>query len=508
MWESRKSSPSSLACAVALAAAVLIPGTATAGKRGKDPATPRAVESSVVKLYVYTSPPDPVSPWQRGATQVINGSGVIIDGHRILTSAHVVEDYSSIEVKRAGQAQRYPAEVLFFGHQCDLALLSVPDDRFFEGAKALEIGDLPKIQSAIDVYGFPIGGETVSVTSGVVSRIEVDTYLHSVEELLIAQIDASINDGNSGGPAIRDGKVVGIAAQSLEDAENVGYVVPAPVISHFLDDVADGRHDGFPELRVEWQVLESGSHRASLGMKEGETGVLATRLDHGSTASGVVEPGDVLLTIDAMPVANDGTILWPGVGRVGLAEGVRSKQVGDTVTLGLLRNGRRFSREATLRYTPKLVPGRRSHDLPSYLIFGGLVFRPVTVNYLTLFESAPYDLANHAVYQNVVTPERRQLLVISHVLPAPVNRGYQEMEDYILETVNGIVPRDMAHLARIIDEAQGPWLEIVTEDRSFLTLNLEKARATHQEILAGFGIDQDRSPELVQGLGAEVAEAR
>jgi S1-C subfamily serine protease len=508
MWEPRASSLSASICVVALAIAVLIPGTTAAKVRGGDATTARSIESSVVKLYVYTSPPDPVSPWQKSATQVVHGSGVIIDGDRILTSAHLVEDYSSIEVKRAGKAKRFPAEVTYFGHQCDLALLSVPDERFFKGATALEIGNLPRIQSAIDVYGFPIGGDTVSVSSGIVSRIEVDTYMHSVEELLLVQIDASINSGNSGGPAINDGQVVGIAAQSLEDAENVGYVVPAPVITHFLEDVADGRHDGFPELRVEWQVLESDAHRASLGMKDGETGVLATRLDHGGSASRVVETGDVLLTIDGMEVANNGTVLWPGIGRLELSERVRSKHVGDTVKLGLLRDGRRFTKQATLRYTPNLVPGRRSHTLPSYLVFGGLVFRPLTINYLALFKNTPFDLANHALFQNVVTPERRQVVVISHVLPAPVNRGYQEMEDYIVETINGIVPRDMEHLAKIIDEASGPWLEIVTEERSFLTLSLDEARAAHRDILAGFGIDRDRSPELDQVGGAEVAEAR
>jgi hypothetical protein len=108
----------------------------------------------------------------------------------------------------------------------------------------------------------------------------------------------------------------------------------------------------------------------------------------------------------------------------------------------------------------------------------------------------------------VVTPERRQVVVISHVLPTPVNRGYQEMEDYIVETINGIMPRDLEHLAKIIDDARGPWLEIVTEEKSFLTLSLDEARATHRDVLAGFGIDRDRSPELGRVGGAEVAEAR
>ena len=64
---------------------------------------------------------------------------------------------------------------------------------------------------------FPIGGESISVTSGVVSRIEVTSYVHGAAELLGVQIDAAINSGNSGGPAFNNrGQCVGIAFQSLK----------------------------------------------------------------------------------------------------------------------------------------------------------------------------------------------------------------------------------------------------------------------------------------------------
>ena len=62
------------------------------------------------------------------------------------------------------------------------------------------------------------------------------------------QIDAAINSGNSGGPAFNDkGNCVGIAFQSLkhEDAENIGYVIPTPVIMHFIQDYQkNGRYTG------------------------------------------------------------------------------------------------------------------------------------------------------------------------------------------------------------------------------------------------------------------------
>lgn len=72
---------------------------------------------------------------------------------------------------------------------------------------------------------YPVGGECVSITAGVVSRVEMTVYAQAEEELLSIQIDAAINPGNSGGPVVNDdGEVVGVAFQSLgdSDVENIG----------------------------------------------------------------------------------------------------------------------------------------------------------------------------------------------------------------------------------------------------------------------------------------------
>ena len=112
-----------------------------------------------------------------------------------------------------GDTKRYEAKILSICHDCDLALITVKDKDFFKDTNSLEIGELPKLEQKVDVYGFPEGGETLSVTSGVISRIENQVYVHSGKSLLAIQIDAAINPGNSGGPAVSDGKVVGVVMQ-------------------------------------------------------------------------------------------------------------------------------------------------------------------------------------------------------------------------------------------------------------------------------------------------------
>lgn len=194
---------------------------------------------AVVKVFCVHTEPNFSLPWQRKRQYSSSSSGFIIAGRRVLTNAHSVEHHTQVKLKKRGSDTKYLATVLTIGTECDIALLTVNDDEFWDGVSPVEFGDLPALQDAVTVVGYPIGGDTISVTSGVVSRIEILSYVHGSTELLGVQIDAAINSGNSGGPAFGDkGKCVGIAFQSLkhEDVENIGYVIPTPVILHFIRD--------------------------------------------------------------------------------------------------------------------------------------------------------------------------------------------------------------------------------------------------------------------------------
>ena len=198
-----------------------------------------SVKDSIVKIYTVSKIPNYSTPWNSNIRRS-HGSGTIIDGNRILTNAHVVANEPFIEVKRYGQTRRYEAELEFISHQADLAILKVKDSTFFEGTKSLQLGTLPEIRQEITVYGFPMGGNSLSVSTGIVSRIEHNRYAHSREIFLAIQVDSAVNPGNSGGPAISDGKVVGVVMQQISKSQNIGYLVPTEIIEHFLDDIKEG----------------------------------------------------------------------------------------------------------------------------------------------------------------------------------------------------------------------------------------------------------------------------
>ncbi|MHC5159665.1 MAG: S1C family serine protease, partial [Planctomycetota bacterium] len=177
---------------------------------------PQTYEKSVVMILAVHQEYDFATPWKKGPMGQGVGSGFIIEGNRILTNAHNVANQRYIEVKKQNLAKRYPAQVQFVGHDCDLALVTVADPDFFKDTLPLSFGPLPQINTTVQTCGFPMGGRQVSLTEGVVSRLETTAYSHSeASRHLVVQTDAAINPGNSGGPVLQDGKVVGVAFQGL-----------------------------------------------------------------------------------------------------------------------------------------------------------------------------------------------------------------------------------------------------------------------------------------------------
>ncbi|GFH10825.1 PDZ_3 domain-containing protein [Haematococcus lacustris] len=206
---------------------------------------------SVCKVFATTASPNYATPWQMHAQSKSTASGFVIapiSQRRILTNAHAVANQVQVQLRKHGNAKKFTAKVLSVGHECDIAMLTVEDEEFWTGVEALDIGGLPGMQESVSVVGYPTGGDNVCVTKGVVSRIDRQQYSHGRTSLLALQIDAAINSGNSGGPVIKGDKVIGIAFQCLTQGENIGYVIPVPVIHHFLEDLA--RHNGEQEMPI------------------------------------------------------------------------------------------------------------------------------------------------------------------------------------------------------------------------------------------------------------------
>lgn len=453
----------------------------------------------VVRVYSTYQDPDYECPWQSVAPRGSTGSGVIVGPRRILTGAHVVANATFVQVQKQSDPKKVTARVLAISHDCDLALLELDDGAFTRGIKPSVVGDLPKLRDDVQVVGYPIGGEEVSITEGVVSRIEVQRYEHSQRHLLAVTVDAAINEGNSGGPVFARGKIVGIAFQALPDAENVGEMVPAPIIRRFLDGVKKGRSPSVPGIGVTTQPLENPALRAHLGMKKKDTGVLITAVQYGSSGWGRFEAGDVLMALDGHAIADNGTIRYRGRYRCQFDAVIGDHHCGDRVKARVLRNGE--ARDVVLKMEAMrwLVPRTEYDERPMWFLFGGLVFQRLTAEYLRSWGEHWWDKAPkvllYSYYYGLRERDRQEVVVLAQVLADDVNVGYESFANEIVEAVNGARPVDMADFVRRIDRCEGE-VVIKLSSGSTVLLDAAAARAGAARIQALYHVPGDRSDDL------------
>ncbi len=464
-----------------------------------------SLKESIVKLYTVFNEPHYHEPWSMKGQRTRHGSGSIISGHRILTNAHIVSDQMFIQVRRGGQAKKYTAEVEAVSHEADLAIVRVEDEDFFSNTIPLEIGNLPDLKDTVSVYGFPDGGDKFSMTEGIVSRIEHIKYAHSGAFLLSGQVDASINSGNSGGPVIKDGKIVGVAFQSLRNDTyaNIGYMVPAPVIKHFLTDVEDGVIDGTPALGVSLQQMESPDIRNSFHMQADHSGVLVNRIYPGSPCEGFLRKGDVLLSIDGVTIENDGTVEFRKGERTFFSYGIQQKQLYESVSLAILRGGEEQVLSMQLTQAvgfDRLVPYRQYDIPPTYFIMGGLIFEPLTLNYLEGFGPkwnivAPVEQMNFFL-KGEPTQEQQEVIVLAKVLADEVNIGYHTSKNTIVSSVNGRKISRMKDLIEAFVSHAGKY-HVVEDIHGFqIVLDKQSAEEALPRILRKYKIPSARSVNL------------
>ncbi len=450
---------------------------------------------SVVRIYTVAQMPNYDVPWDSGHDASGWGSGFLIAGRRILTNAHVVSNARFIAVEKEGDARRYEAQVKFIAHDCDLALLEVGDPSFYQGTSSLTLGGVPNLDSLVTVLGYPIGGDRLSVTRGIVSRVDYRVYSHSgVDSHLVVQIDAAINPGNSGGPVIQENRVVGVAFQGYSGmvAQNVGYMIPVPVIERFLQDVTDGRYDLYVDLGIRFFPLINPAHRRALGLEPGDFGVMVSEVMRAGAAYDHLRVEDVLLTIDDHPIFSDGRVAMDN-DRLLLNEVVERKFKGDPVRLEILREGRRMAVAMRLSTPwPYLMQAQQYDVRPRFLVFGGLVFQPLSSSFYATLQDPPITLRYFfsQFLEKEIYVDHPEVVVISKIMPDPINAYFDRFVKKIVAQVNDTKIRTLQDLADAFAEPRDFYVLRVVGDPQPLILEAAAVKQADSRISQRYGLTE------------------
>ena len=439
------------------------PETTVAPEPPAEPVQPEVSLASayrgIVKVEVVNRTPDYETPWQGGKFGRGTGTGFLVAPGLFMTNAHVVANAEKIDISLFADARRIPAKVKFVAHDADLALLEIENVAAFEGVPCLEFSEeMPQLEDTVRAIGYPIGGTRLSVTRGIVSRVETIPYAHprNIAHLAL-QVDAAINPGNSGGPVLKDDKVVGVAFQGLMQANATGYVIPMPVIRHFLKDVEDGRYDGYVEMGARFMPMENKAMRRHYGLADNGLGCLVADVVKGAACDGPLKPGDVVMAVNGLPVDATAMIELDGV-RVRLEELAERSFAGEKVHFTLLRGGEVMESEVTLAPLPSIrVLSRRYDEQPRYVVFGGLVFQPLEFNVVHAHQvkSADVMVELDRFTRGGESAVKQDLVLLSRTLPDEVNARFEDAGRALVTKVNGVEVTGLEHLYSLLYPAEG-----------------------------------------------------
>jgi S1-C subfamily serine protease len=469
------------------------------------------VANSVVKVFSSVRYPDFFKPWAKQASTEITGSGVVIEGKRILTCAHMVLYASQVQILANQAGDKLPAKIEVIAPGIDLAVLKLDDEAFFDTHPPLaRTQSLPEIRDMVMAYGYPEGGNSLSITKGIISRIEFALYNYPAYGLRI-QIDAAINPGNSGGPAVVGDKMVGLAFSRLGgQAENIGYIIPCEEIDMFLKAIATGHYDGKPMIFDECQMLGNTALRSFLKLTNSVKGVIVNKVANPDPGY-PLKKWDVITKIGDIPLDDQGMVN-PGNGiRVFFKYMCQKVVQNGKVPLTVKRAGKQIQIEVPVSMDcPLLIPDLAG-DYPSYFIFGPMVFSSASQQLIQGLTVGNLGASRMTILAATCSPLITRLgddpafageslvIVPSPFFPHPLVQAYASPFLEVVKTVNDIPVKNLNHLVQILRDAKEEFIRIEFYGRNKQVVIFPRAEGTAatDEILTENGIRSQGSPDTL-----------
>lgn len=284
------------------------------------------------------------------------GSGSIIDAQGdILTNYHVIADAEKLTVS-FGSGKEYPARVIGKDPDTDLAVIRLLEQPK-EPMTVVPLGDSDKliVGQKVLAIGNPFGLDR-TLTTGVISGLERPIRAQNGRQIEGAiQTDASINPGNSGGPLLDSrGRMIGINSQIESPSgasAGVGFAIPVNIAKRIVPQLLRNGAVLRPNLSIEMRNVSSFGPQAHLPVSEGVVvwyarpgGAAANAGLRGlvQTEDGDVELGDIIVSIDGQKVA----------GKDDIYKVLDKHQIGDTISVEVVRRGRNMTVPVKLIETP------------------------------------------------------------------------------------------------------------------------------------------------------------
>lgn len=436
----------------------------TPDEAAKPPANQPTAGTSVVRVNATDQGYNFIRPWEKMNPVTRKGLGAVLPNNRVLVTAELVADNTYIELEKADSGEKVPAKVIGVDYEVNLALVGPddPESTFLADMKPLELDLSVEAGDQLEVWQLEDNGTPAS-TEGTVMKVSIGRYFVDGSYFLNYLLRGSLQyrAGSFTLPVVKEGNLVGLLL-SYSSKELTSDIIPAPIIKHFLDDLADGEYAGFPNLGISYAPTLDDQLRKYMKLDGHEGGIYVRRVaKDGSAKAAGMEVGDVILEVNGNPIDSRGNYDHPKYGKLNFSHLVRGEpNVGDVVPIKIIRGGEVMDIElALLRKNPEdyLVDPYMFDRGPRFLIKGGIIFQELTLPYLKAWGDswatrAPFKLVHAHAHQDVYEDEgREKLVILSAVILSPSTVGYDQLNNIIVTKVNEQAINSIADLNKAFE---------------------------------------------------------
>lgn len=397
-------------------------------------------------------------PFQQGENFMTYGSGFMFSKERkyILTCAHCIENviHIYVQIPKYGK-KKFEAKVLSFCNLYDIALLEIinfSDNTIpyleidLQGLKNTKAGD------KVEVLGYPLGQNNLKMTQGIVSGHQMSLY----------QIDSPINGGNSGGPLLKNNKVIGIISSGILFANDIGYAVP---IERFLNihDLMKKKKIIYPPVSLGFLLQKNPDHG------KGDLGYIYNIMPNSliEFSKPKIKKGDILLKLGNYKVNYRGTIekKWMFENE-SLEDFLYEHKMNSNISFQIQRGKKKITGYIPVKeIKTNIYEIIHPYEIYEYVLIGGLVIIPLSLQVLQDFIykiSGKFSICSGIdnCYQNIFNmihffetiknKKQENMLLITNVLGGSLFDDYAFMKGDFIQKINGVAVTSIKEITDIV----------------------------------------------------------
>jgi hypothetical protein len=453
-------------------------------------------ENAIIHIEISGKEYSYVQPWARAERKVVK-TGVLLPNHVIITTADGLNDQTLIRLQKQGGGLFSLGRLMWIDYQSNLAALTTDETGFWSGLTPATLAD--PVPDTGEVHVLRWNDDRLESRPGDIDRMAVDNSALSFVSVPVLKVDSTISGAGSAEAVTMGNTLLGLASSQDND---VVTAVPSSFISFTVDSRRNGTFNGLGYFDFTWEPVQNPLSLQYLGLPGPARGVIVK--DTG-LKPGVVSPihsRDVILQIDGFNIDAEGDYNDPQYGKIMLENlSSRQKWAGADCKIKVWRDGKEQMIDYKLpraEYSDELVPEQSFDHPPDYVLTGGFVFVKLSDAFLRSWgaswrQRAPFRLG---YYENdKVKPGRSEIIVLSGVMPAHVNLGYEMLHDAVVTEVNGVKIGKMTDLVEALKKPVNGF-DVFRfapgESTEMAVLDASQIDQTNQEIMTRFHIPSDQ----------------